>query len=280
MTALAVLQLVEQKRLDLDGDVNDKLRSWKAAENDYTKEKKVTVRRLLSHSAGVNVHSFVGYSIKTPLPTLDQVLDGMPPANTPAIRVTAPPGSKWGYSGGGYVVLQQLLVEVSGKSFPTLMDDMVLRPIGMTQSTFEQTLPSKLKGQAAVGYLTNGKAIEGGWLVYPEMAAAGLWTTASDLARFEIAIQKAFVGDGHGVITPSTAREMLTRQKKDMGLGVFLAGQPDRPVFYHEGRNDGFDSEFAAATSTKKGAVVLVNKNDDVGAIGVIMRAIAKKYAW
>lgn len=240
----------------------------------------MTVRGLLSHSAGLNVSSFLGYSIKTPLPTLVQVLDGVPPANTPAIRVTAPPSTKRRYSGGGYVVLQQLLVDVSGKSFPTLMDEMVLRPIGMTHSTFEQTLPSKFRGHAAVGYLADGLAIVGGWLVYPEMAAAGLWTTASDLARFEIAIQKAFAGDGHGVITQSTAREMLTRQKKDMGLGVFLAGRPDRPVFYHEGRNDGFDSEFAATASTRKGAVVLVNKYDDVGAIGVILRAIAKKYAW
>jgi len=121
LTAMLTLRLVEQGKLDLDSDVNKRLVSWKVPENEFTKEQKVTVRRLLAHTAGVTVPGFLGYEVGETLPTLRQILDGEKPANSAPIRVDMTPGGKFRYAGGGYVILQQLIMDVSGKSFPELM---------------------------------------------------------------------------------------------------------------------------------------------------------------
>jgi CubicO group peptidase (beta-lactamase class C family) len=293
VAAVGVLRLVERQLIDLDGDVNEKLRTWKVPENEFTAHEKVTVRRLLCHGAGLTVHGFPGYGMKGPIPTLVQVLDGTAPANTEAIRVDLVPGSKCRYSGGGYTVLQQLVLDVTGSEFPAFMERTVLEPIGMVNSTYAQPLPRGKARRAAVGHLQDGTAIEGRWHVYPEMAAAGLWTTASDLARFAIAVQEALAGKPHSVLSQATAREMVTRQIGDFGLGVALIGTDEdthgeqirlekKPalIFCHSGRDAGFDANLAATATTGKGAVVLINKNDDNGAIEAIMKAIAKKYEW
>lgn len=291
VTAVGVLRLVDQQKLALDDNVNNKLQSWKVPENKFTAKEKVTIRRLLSHGAGLTVHGFPGYNVKSKLPTIVQVLDGAKPANTEAVRVEILPGTKWQYSGGGYTVLQQLIVDATGKSFPAFMQDEVLSPIGMKSSTFEQPLPADKQRLAATGYLPSGKAVAGGWHVYPEMAAAGLWTTASDLARFAIAIQQAYDGDPQGVLAPATAREMLKQQMGDFGLGVAILGDEGQKtligdkrtlIFCHGGRDEGFDANLAATATTGKGAVILINKNDDdqMAGIGEIMKVITKKYNW
>jgi CubicO group peptidase (beta-lactamase class C family) len=186
-------------------------------------------------------------------------------------------------------VLQQLVLDVTGKGFPTFMEESVLQPLGMKASTYQQPLPSDLALHAATGHLPNGKAVRGRWHVYPEMAAAGLWTTASDLARFEIAIQRAYAGDANSVLSKPTASAMLTRQVGDFGLGVMLLGKDGEQllmgkkqtlVFCHGGRDEGFDANLATTASTGKGAVILINKNDNGGAIEEIMKAIAEMFAW
>ena len=293
VAAVGVLRLVERQLIDLDGDVNVTLRTWKVPENEYTAKEKVTVRRLLCHGAGLTVHGFPGYAVKGPIPTLVQVLDGVPPANTAAIRVDLVPGSEYRYSGGGYTDLQQLVLDVTGSTFPAYMKRTVLRPVGMDSSTYAQPLPGGKASRAAVGHLRDGTAVDGRWHVYPEMAAAGLWTTASDLARFAIALQEALAGKPKAVLSQATAREMLTRQMGEFGLGVALVGTEGDTVgeqihlgkkrtliFCHGGRDEGFDANLAATATTGKGAVVLINKNDDDGAIEAIMKVIAKKYAW
>src|SRR5262249_32860633 len=138
VAALGALHLVEQGQLMLDEDINTRLTTWKVPENDFNKEKKVTLRGILSHNAGLTVHGFPGYAVGTPVPTLVQVLNGEKPANTPAIRVDCIPGSLWRYSGGGYTVMQQLLLDITGKPFPHYMQESVLSPLGMTDSTYEQ----------------------------------------------------------------------------------------------------------------------------------------------
>jgi CubicO group peptidase (beta-lactamase class C family) len=143
VAALGALRLVEQGQLALDEDVNAKLQTWKVPENEFTKDEKVTLRRLLSHSAGLTVHGFPGYAVGSPVPTLVQVLDGEKPANTPAIRVDCVPGSQWRYAGGGYTVMQQLLIDVTGQPFPEFMQKSVLKPLGMAQSTYAQPLAQR-----------------------------------------------------------------------------------------------------------------------------------------
>ncbi|MFN0120993.1 MAG: serine hydrolase domain-containing protein, partial [Blastocatellia bacterium] len=194
VAALAALALVEQGRLGLDENVNLKLKSWQVPENEFTKEQKITLRRLLSHSAGLTVHGFRGYAGDETVPAVTQILNGEKPANSAAIRADITPGSRWRYSGGGYTVMQQLLVDVTGKPFPQLARELVLDKAGMNQSGYEQPLPAGRVGQAASGHRANGDMVKGKWHTYPEMAAAGLWTTPSDLARFAMAVQQAWAG--------------------------------------------------------------------------------------
>jgi CubicO group peptidase (beta-lactamase class C family) len=194
ISTLAMLRLVQEGKLNLDEDVNLKLKSWKVPDNEFTKEQKVTLRRIVSHSAGLTVHGFGGYRPDEALPTVIQILDGQPPANSKAVRVETVPGSKWSYSGGGFTVMQLLLTEVTGKAFPDLLNEEVLSPIGMSHSTYALPLPKRLRNSAATAYGGDGKPIAGEFHVYPEMAAAGLWTTPSDLALAAIEIRNEYAG--------------------------------------------------------------------------------------
>jgi len=280
VAAMGALRLVEVGRLSLDEDVNAKMRTWKVPENEFTREEKVTLRRILSHSAGLTVHGFPGYAAGTPLPTLVQVLDGAKPANTPAIRVDIVPGRTWRYSGGGYTVMQQLIIDVTGQPFPEFMQQSVLVPLGMAHSTFEQPLPEARAAEPASGYYQKGSKVGGRWHIYPEMAAAGLWTTASDLARYVMGLQLSLAGKFNPVISPSMTRRMLTAQKGDDGLGLFLAGKEKTLQFNHGGRDAGFDALMKATAETGKGAVIMINVNDDFKALANIMDLIAKGYHW
>ena len=152
VAAFGTLHLVEEGRLFLDTNVNAQLRTWKVPDNEHTQKEKVTLRRILSHSAGLTVHGFPGYATNTTMPTLLQVLDGVKPANTAAIRVDTVPGSQWRYSGGGYTVMQQLIIDTTGKPFPEFMSETVLKPLGMRNSSYEQPLPTELTGATAAGY--------------------------------------------------------------------------------------------------------------------------------
>ncbi|HUQ90745.1 MAG TPA: serine hydrolase domain-containing protein [Bryobacteraceae bacterium] len=176
VAAMAALLMAQNGNFTLDEDVNAKLKTWKVPDG------KVTLRMLLSHSAGMTVHGFPGYEVDAPLPTLLQILDGGKPSNSAPVRVDIEPGSKWRYSGGGFTVVQQLMMDRMGWAFPEILQRMVLGRIGMRRSTYEQPLPEGMRENAATGHDRNGNPIKGRWHVYPEMAAAGLWTTPTDLA--------------------------------------------------------------------------------------------------
>lgn len=279
VTALAVLHLVQLGKLDLDTDVNQYLKTWKVPENEFTAKKKVTLRELLTHTAGTTVHGFPGYAAGAPVPTLVQVLNGEKPANTPAIRVDALPGANWSYSGGGYVIIQQLLEDVTGKPFPKIMQELVLGPIGMTHSTYEQPLPATGLREAAMPYKPDAQPVEGGPHTYPEMAPAGLWTTPSDLARYAIEVQKALAGKSSRVISAATARKMLTAGMNHWGLGPATGGSEGHPYFGHGGANEGFQCSLIAFENGD-GAVIMTN-SDRGGALGEeIQRTIAYEYKW
>jgi len=281
VAALGALHLVDKGLLSLDEDVNTKLRTWKVPSNKFTDAHKVTLRLLLSHTAGMTVHGFPGYRVGAPIPTLTQILNGEKPANTAAIRVDQIPGTKWRYSGGGYQVMQQLLVDVTGKPFPKFMDETVLKPLGMASSTYSQPLPDDMAVRAANGYGgIFGQPIDGAWHVYPEMAAAGLWTTAGDLARFAIGIQNAGSGQSNPVISQSLTQQMLTTQRNNLGLGLFLESSGRTLRFGHDGVDAGFDASMKAYAYLGKGAVVMINKNDNWKATDQIFRVIAEQYQW
>jgi CubicO group peptidase (beta-lactamase class C family) len=280
VAALAALHLVEEGKLSLDEDVNAKLKSWKVPDSEFSKDQKVTLRRLVSHNAGLTVHGFPGYAADEPVPTVVEVLDGQKPANTPAVRVDTEPGKIWRYSGGGFTVLQLLMSEVTGTPFPELMHELVLAPAGMTHSTYQQPLPPDRKGAAATPYRANGEAVKGGPHTYPEMAAAGLWTTPSDLALLAMEVEREFHGTSEKILTQGMAKAYLTPQKDKWGLGVQLEGDGPNLEFTHGGANEGYRSVFVDFPERHQGAAIMTN-SDSGASIGMqLLRAMAKEYGW
>jgi CubicO group peptidase (beta-lactamase class C family) len=301
IAAMAALTLVQQGKLDLDEDVNQRLVSWQVPENEFTKDAKVTLRRLLTHTAGLAVSGFRGYAADEQVPTLHQILEGSPPANSVPIRVDTIPGTQWRYSGGGFTVLQQLLIDVTGRPFPEIMQDLVLEKLGMAQSsTYEQPLPMHLRTEAACAHDETGARVRGDWFTYPEMAAGGLWTTPSDLARLAIEIQKSNVGASSKVLSAAMTDQMLSDQMEDFpiemvsqrysreirnqGLGFRLEGQPVRRSarFSHHGGNMGYRCFIVAYSDREagQGAVVMTNSDNGAEFIQEIVRSIAQEYGW
>lgn len=199
VAAVAVLSLVESGKINLDTDVNQYLKRWKVPDNAFTERTKVTMRESLALASGLTVHGFSGYASGEPVPTLLEVLNGEKSANGEVIRVDIKPGTLWRYSGGGYVVAQQLLRDLTGQPFPKLMHDTVLAPIGITHSTYEQPLPKSRMAEIALPYVGDGKPVESGPHTYPEMAPADLWTTPSDLARYALEVQRSLAGTSNWV---------------------------------------------------------------------------------
>jgi CubicO group peptidase (beta-lactamase class C family) len=280
VAALAALRLVQDGKLALDEDVNVKLRTWKAPEDAFTVKEKVTIRRILSHSAGLTVHGFPGYASDEPVPTIVQILNGEKPANTDPIRVDVVPGTLWRYSGGGFVVLQTLLSDVTGKPFPQIMRELVLGPAGMTHSTYEQPLPKNRSSEAATPYRANGDPVKGGAHTYPEMAPAGLWTTPSDLARMAMEVQSEYNGKSSKILSQDMARQMLTHQIGTWGLGFGLETTGDKPHFGHGGANEGFRCNIETYTDSGQGFAVMTNSDSGGEVTEEIFRAVAKEYAW
>jgi CubicO group peptidase (beta-lactamase class C family) len=279
VAAMCALRLVAEGKLELDADVNQLLVSWKVPPN-LGWQPRVSVRQLLSHTAGLTVHGFPGYPRDAQTPTLVEVLDGM--GNTPPVRVSTIPGLQFSYSGGGYCVLQQLLVDLTGTPFPELLRQLVLDPLGMADSTYEQPLPEQLWLQAASGHRQGGKPVAGEWHVYPEMAAAGLWTTPTDLARFLSAVQQANAGVPGAILPQELANEVLQTQASNVmiGLGLKLEGQGRALLFGHGGDDQGFVAWMGAYAEADLGAVVMTNADDGARLIGPLREAIARAYEW
>jgi CubicO group peptidase (beta-lactamase class C family) len=280
VAAMAALRLVQQGKLSLDGDVNQSLKSWKIPASDAAPGATVTLRELLTHTAGFTVHGFPGYAADEPVPTLVQVLNGEKPANTPPIRLESPPNSKWNYSGGGYTVMQQLVLDVSGQSFPTLLHDTVLAPIGMSHSTYQQPLPTDMRSSAATPYNGDGTPVKDGAHTYPEMAAAGLWTNPTDLAHYILENQRSLQGKANHVLSPEMTRQMMTAGQGNWGLGLQIGGSKSNPYFSHGGVNEGFESLFVGYENSGEGAVVMTNAQGGSRLAGEIMSSIAAEYNW
>lgn len=274
LAATAVMRLVEQGRLNLDTNVNQYLKTWKLPENELTRKTPVTLRLIMSHTAGLTIHGFPGYAAGIPLPTLPQVLDGKPPANTEAVRVTVPPGTKFEYSGGGYTILQQLLMDVTGKPFPEIMRELVLDPVGMDISTYQQPLP-----ESAVSIASSP---EKGRHIYPEMAAAGLSTTPIELSKFAIAIQKSLAGQPGALLPRDLARLMTTESiPGSFGLGFELAPAKasEKRFFLHSGGNFGYRCLLQATLQGGNGVVVMTN-GDEFKGVSEIVARVVDEYHW
>lgn len=275
VSAMGALELVEGGRLDLDRNVNEALVSWQVPENEFTREADVTLRRLLNHTAGTNGGGFGGYETETALPSVVEVLEGM--GNSAPVRVIAKPGTAYSPSGGGYVVAQLLMMDVTREPFPELMASLVLDPLGMANSTYQQPLPAEWAARAATGYDTNGDRISGRWRVYPEMAFVGLWTTPSDLARYLVEVQRAYAGRGN-VLSRDAARSMLEKGLGGHALGPMIEVKGQQ--FGLGGSTFGFNTLFTASIEGGFGAVILTNSNNGPKLAHELMRTIGYEYDW
>jgi CubicO group peptidase (beta-lactamase class C family) len=280
VAATGALYLVEHGKLSLDENVNDKLKTWQVPDNEFTKDQKVTLRRLLSHSAGLTVHGFPGYEVGTPIPTLVQIFNGEKPANTAPIRVDFVPGTKAVYSGGGITIEQQLIMDVTGEPFPQFMRGTVFAKIGMSDSTYEQPLPLARAARAASGTEIDGTVVPGKWHIYPEMAAAGLWTTPTDLAKFGIETALSKQGKANHVLSEGMTRERLNPQIEKVGLGFFLGDGGNPEEFGHDGDDEGFQARLIMFADSGKGVAIMTNSNAGLAMASFLEESIAQEYGW
>ncbi len=277
VTAIAVLTLVEAKHLDLDADINHYLRTWKVPESALTRVEKVTIRRLLNHTAGLNVGGFPGYEKTDKIPDTTGVLDGR--GNSPALRVETTPGTRHSYSGGGYVVLQKLIEDLSGETFAAYVTGHILKPLQMNDSSFDPHRGDNVS--MAHGF--DGRPYRGGWHVYPELAAAGLWTTPSDLARFTFGLVRAIEGAKGALISKSLARQLFAPSGAPGGgdqyaLGFELRGRGANASIGHGGSNAGFKSELFYFPARKLGLVLMTNAENGRVVRNELARSISNQF--
>lgn len=275
VAAAITMRLSASGNLDLDEDVNRRLRHWQVP-GALTA---VTARAVLSHTAGLPDFGLLGYGSDQARPTLLQILQGTPPASNPPATIQHAAG-RYAYSGLGYVVLQQYLTDATGQPFDALASDLVFAPLAMRDSLYAQSLPPALAARAASGHALDGTVIAGNWRRYPELAPAGLWSTACDLAHFALAMQRAASGEDARFLTRQQANTMMTAVSGSYGLGFELDHQGAEPAFHHSGSNAGYKALLFAYTRSGKGAVILTNADNGWMLIEEIMRSIAAEYAW
>ncbi|HJQ51850.1 MAG TPA: serine hydrolase domain-containing protein [Gaiellaceae bacterium] len=282
VSALVALCLVADGTLSLDGDIVESLRSWSLPPLETSTGEwrpRITVRHLLCHAAGLSVWGFPGYKRSEPLPTLLDILDGRPPANTEPVRSAGLPGLVAAYSGGGYTVLQQLIEDVTDRQYQNVAAERVLAPLGMESATFEQPVPPELEARVAIAF-SHGQPIEGGWHVYPELAAAGLWCTPTDLVRFARGIQAALDSEHSAVIPQSLAAEMVTPQMPGWGLGVGLYATAEERYFGHTGGNAGYRCELVASAYQGSAAAVMTNSDEGGELVPPLLNRLVRGLGW
>lgn len=278
IASLAVLKLVQDGKLDLDEDVNSYLKNWKLPETEFTKTEKVTLRRILNHTAGLNAHGFPGYSAGDDIPTTIEILNGE--GNTKKIESIKVPGESWKYSGGGYTIMQQVVNDVTGMSLIEYMEKYILPEIGMTESTFKYDLDDSTKAKVSAAYRENGKIYKGEWLSYPETAAAGLWTTPTDLAKYCRYMQQLNSKEIDGIFSKDIIDQVFSPGLNNWGLGLSLSGEGDSLCFEHSGKNAGFTNDFKAFTNSGDGIIVMTNGDNGFDLIRDIFRAVSTFYDW
>jgi CubicO group peptidase (beta-lactamase class C family) len=279
VSALGVLHWVQKGALDLDININNFLVSWKLPDSEFTRSQPVTVRYLLCHGAGLSGHSLGAYSRGKEIPTLLQLLDGIPPAKADPVRVVSAPQTEFRYSGGGYLIALQAMIDVIGQPFPDIMNKAVLKPVGMERSGYFQPLEYNRADNVAVGHDGMGSVFEGYWQTMPNLAGGGLWSTPSDLCLFAIEVQKALRGES-SIISRELAEEMLTVHIGSHGLGLALQGEGENLAFSHGGDNRGYHNFLFAYARRGQGVAVMTNAQNGSYLYQEILRSVAIVYDW
>ena len=280
--AMGVVKLAQDGRISLDADVNTYLKSWRVPESDLTRMQPVTLRSLLSHTSGAtDGFGFPGYDPAVQRPTLVQILNGGPPSNVGPVKFGRPPYAGFQYSGGGLTLAQLAIEDVTGRPFADFMRETVLVPAGMGNSSYEQPISATLAQRAARAHNGGGRRMGAPWHVYPEQAAAGLWTTPSDLARFAIEVQRAIRGPKGAVLTQAFGRELIAPTGAgDYAVGLAIQKEGQGWYFSHGGSNWGYQCNVYA--HVRKGYGVAIMTNGDAGGLVIreIQARIAAAYDW
>jgi CubicO group peptidase (beta-lactamase class C family) len=282
VAAMATLRAVQDGLFTLDDDINDILTSWRLDGGEFTRDHPVTPRTLTSHTSGLgDAFGFPGYDPADPIPTAVQVLEGHELSNVGPVFMERAPMVAFEYSGGGVTVMQQALADARGRAFEDILHDDVLAPIGMTRSSYQQPISPEHDRNAARAHGAEGESMGSKWHIYPEMAAAGLWTTPSDLARFLIEVQKSAVGESNRVLSRAMTREMLT----PVGVGGYAVGFGLRKIgegwyFSHGGSNWGFQGTMIAHTVKGYGLAIMTNGSRGGAVANELSRRIQVAYEW
>lgn len=280
LNAVGILKLAQEKKVDLNTDINEYLISWKFPYDSLSKGKKITLAHILSHNAGLTVHGFPGHDIHGPIPTVLEVLDGKKPSFTPAVRSAYEPGLQFEYSGGGTTISQVLLTDITKQAYDEWMYEHVLKPIGMETSFYSQPPPKEKQHLCASAYMSDGTPISNKFHVYPEQAAAGLWMTPSDLCQYIIDMQLAYQGKPSKVLSPEMVKLHLTPYNDGpTSLGSFIVDINGEKYFEHGARNDGFCGDFYGSLEGGNGVVIFLN-SDDGTLISEVINSVAKAYQW
>ncbi|MES2133895.1 MAG: serine hydrolase [Bacteroidota bacterium] len=282
LNAVGILKLAQDNTLDLYKDINDYLRSWKFPYDSLAKGKKITLANLLSHTGGLSVYGgFPGYDIKSKIPTIPQILDGKDPANTPAVRSLFEPGLQFQYSGGGTIISQLIITDITNQSYEKFMYDSVLKPIGMSHSFYSAAPPTKDKlHKMAMGYTTEGNEVKATFHVYPEQAPLGLWTTPTELCNYVIATQLAHIGKPSPVINRKMSELLLTPYLDNSAtMGAFIGDRKGEKYFFHDAGNEGYRGLYYGSVEGGNGIVVFVN-SDDGTIILELLNSVANVYNW
>ncbi|HEY7160164.1 MAG TPA: serine hydrolase, partial [Acidobacteriota bacterium] len=278
ITAAAAMRLAEKKILNLDAPIKTQLKSWQLPDSEFSKP--ITLRMLLSHHAGLNVPGFPGFEKGEILPTVLEQFDGLGASNTQPLRVVMEPGTKFRYSGGGYLLAQQLMMDVTGKKFDEIIREQILEPLGMKHSYYNHPPSTEQLKFAAAGHDENGEVIAGKFRVHTDLAASGLWTTPSDYALFVIALQKSIRGIPNSLLNTASAKAMITPENGPMGIGVFVSPRKNVNYLAHPGNNWGFYSIYFAHPEKGYGVVVFANHDNGSSLINEIVRSVAHQYNW
>lgn len=282
VAAMATMAAVQDGVFGLDQDVNDILTSWELDGAGFTDAMPVTPRMLTSHTSGLgDGFGFPGYDPGTPLPTTVQILDGHPLSNVGEVFMERPPMTAYEYSGGGVTLMELALSDARGRAFDELMEEQVLGPIGMTRSSYSQPISEEHDRNAARAHGREGESMGAKWHVYPEMAAAGLWTTPTDLARFAIDVQRAHRGEDGTVLDQRHVGEMLSPVGVgDFAVGFSLQKRGQGWYFSHGGSNWGFRAFLIAHKTAGYGVVVMTNASRGGEIAQEIVRRVERAYSW
>jgi CubicO group peptidase (beta-lactamase class C family) len=280
VTAIIALKMADEGQIYLDSSINSQLKTWKIPDNKFTKSTAVTPKQLILHLSGLNISHYPGYKKGQAVPSLIEVLKGEKPANTKITEVQIEPYTQWRYSGAGYSALQLLMNEKSQSTFPELMNEKLFKPLGIVNSTFEQENLSEIRDDIAQAYTENGEMVEGGYHIYPEMAAAGLWTTPIDYATIICELQKSYFGTSNLLLNKKSTHYAFAKHWGDMGLGYILRNDGDSVALAFSGGNHGYICDMYSYLHLGSGIVIMTNSNNAGPFIEEIYRSVSREYNW